>query len=101
MHALEKKKTEKGQHVISEGMKADAFYLVFEGEFEITKNLSLIPKKQIDARRYLDKRDKSNFKSYYHTVIKTFSNVNTINREVPIKFIGSGQLFGLEDSITR
>lgn len=101
MHAIDIKKTEKNQHMILEGTKADAFYIVFDGEFEITKNLSLVPKRKIDARRYLNKRDKNDFKSYYHTVIKTFSNVNSINREVAIKFIGPGQTFGLEDSITR
>lgn len=34
-------------------------------------------------------------------MIKTLSNINTIHREVSIKFIGTGQIFGLEDSITR
>lgn len=98
---LVRKRQKNNQHVITEGEKADAFYIVFEGEFEIVKNLSLVPKQKIDARRYFDKRDKADFKSYYHTVIKTFSNMNTIRREVPIKFIGPGQIFGLEDSITR
>lgn len=98
---LKNRKTEKGQHIIIEGLKADAFYIVFEGEFEITKNLSLVPKQQVDARRYFDKRDLNDFKSYYHTVVKTFSNMNWINRELAIKFIGPGQIFGLEDSITR
>lgn len=73
---LRNKKTEKGHHIIIEGHKADAFYVVFEGEFEITKNLSLVPKKQVDARRYFDKRNPEDFKSYYHTVVKTFSNMN-------------------------
>lgn len=101
LHAIDINKTQKNQHVIMEGAKADAFYLVFSGEFEITKYLSLIPKKQVDARRYFDKRDLGDFKSYYHTVIKTFSNMNNVNREIAIKFIGQGQFFGLEDSITR
>jgi CRP-like cAMP-binding protein len=101
LHAIDINKTQKNQHIIVEGGKADAFYLVFSGEFEITKHLCLIPKKQVDARRYFDKRDLDDFKSYYHTVVKTFSNMNNVNREIAIKFIGQGQIFGLEDSITR
>lgn len=95
------KKTEKNQHIIMENDKADCFYIVFEGEFEITKSVSLVPKRKIDAKKYYYKRDCKDFKSYYHTIIKSFSRLNSINREVPIKFIGPGQIFGLEDSITR
>ena len=101
LHAIDIRKTTKNQHMIVENDKADAFYIVFEGEFEITKSLSLIPKKQVDARRYFEKRNQDDYKSYYHTVIKTFSNMKNINRDVAIKFIGPGQLFGLEDSIIR
>ena len=50
LHAIQKHKTKKGQHIIHEGDKADAFYIVFEGEFEIVKNLSLIPKRKIDPK---------------------------------------------------
>lgn len=34
---LKNKKTEKNQRVITENEKADCFYIVFEGEFEIIK----------------------------------------------------------------
>ena len=101
LHAIQKHKTKKGQHIINEGEKADAFYIVFDGEFEILKNLSLVPKRKIDPKRYFYKRDQDDFKSYYHKVIETFSNINIFNREVSIKFIGPGIIFGLEDSITR
>jgi hypothetical protein len=50
---------------------------------------------------YFYKRKQDDFKSFYHTIIKTFDSLKTVNREVAIKFIGPGQIFGLEDSITR
>ena len=88
------------QHIITESHKADTFYIVFEGEFEIVKNLSLLPKKRVDPKWYFNKGH-DDFKSYYHTVVQKFNHINKLDRNVVIKFIGPGQIFGLEDSITR
>jgi hypothetical protein len=65
------------------------------------KNLFISPKKSVDSKMYFYKRKQDDFKSFYHTIIKTFDSLKTVNREVAIKFIGPGQIFGLEDSITR
>lgn len=54
---LKNKKTEKNQHIILENNKANCFYIVFEGEFEITKSVSLVQKKKIDAKKYYYERD--------------------------------------------
>lgn len=81
-------------------LSLDEFFIVFEGEFEILKNLSLVPKRKVDPKWYFYKRNED-FKSYYHTVVQKFNHINNFNRDMAIKFIGPGQIFGLEDSITR